>query len=131
MSEADIFQAYYNAIGLSYTAVQWWVTVSTALVVATYFAAKHIPHWLFGLIILLYLMTATSSIYEERLYTGIAELYGTRLAAAWAANHIVPPGANALLGAINSVANVSVFVLGTAAAISFSFVTWRSARQAS
>jgi hypothetical protein len=128
MSEAEMMQAYYNAISLAYTTAQWWVTVSTALVVATYFAAKHIPHWLFGVIILLYVLSATSSITEQNWYAGIALLYGTRLNAVWAANHVTSPIPGSIGGFINTAANIGVFVFGTIAAVAFSFVTWRHAR---
>jgi len=130
MSEADLFQEYYNSISLAYTAGQWWITVSTALVVATYFAARHIPHWLFGVIILLYLMSATSSIIEGVWYASMAGVYGARLRQVWMTNNIPPPIGNSVSGAINTTANIGVFILGTIAAISFSFVTWRHSRTA-
>jgi hypothetical protein len=131
MSEAELFQAYYNSIGMAYTSSQWWITVSTALIVATYFAAKHIPHWLFGVIILLYLLSATSAIIETSSYSGIATLYGVRLSQTWSASQTASPFVGGRVGgAINTAANISVLVLGTLAAVAYSFVTWRAARTA-
>ncbi len=131
MSETDLFQAYFNSITLAYTAGQWWITVSTALIVATYFAAKHIPHWLFGVIILLYVLSATSAIIETRSYSNMATIYGERLARAWTAANVQHPFIGGHIGgAINAWANIGVFVLGTLAAVAYSFVTWRAARTA-
>ncbi len=41
MKEIDYVQAVATWINLSYTAGQWWITLTTALLVATYFAARH------------------------------------------------------------------------------------------
>ena len=129
MSEAEMLQAYYNAVSLAYTASQWWLTVSTALVVATYFAAKHIPHWLFGIVILLYVLTAVSCIYEVNGYSYMAELYLQRLAVIWNTDHVVFPNVGGPVATFaNNYANLGIFVLGSISAAMFSFVTWRGAR---
>jgi hypothetical protein len=131
MTETDLFQAYYNSISLAYATGQWWITVSTALVVATYFAAKHIPNWLFGIIILMYVLSATSSITEQIGYSTMAQLYGVRLGHIWDASHIpFPFPGGSIGGIINSTANIGVFVLGSIAAVAYSFITWRTARAA-
>lgn len=132
MHEIDLIQAVSVWINLSYTAAQWWITVTTALVVATYFAAKHIPPWLFGLVVLLYLLTSASAVLEVAWYGDISQSYAQRLAEVRSANHDIKvdlePGG--MLGIVNSLINYGVFVFGTLAAAAFSFVHWRAARKA-
>src|SRR5690242_15784137 len=89
MKEIDFIQAVAAWINLSYAAGQWWITVTTALLVATYFAARHIPPWFFALILLLYVLTAFSVVSEFAQYTGLSRDYGARLAELRAANHDV------------------------------------------
>ena len=88
MKEIDLIQAMASWINLAYTAANWWITVTTALIVATYFAAKHIPAWFFALIVLLYLLTAISVVFEVSDYSVQAYSYGVRLAELRAASHI-------------------------------------------
>jgi len=127
MKEIDFIQAYYGAISLAYTASTWWLTVSTALVVATYFAAKHIPGWLFATTIALYALTAISAIYELIGYSNMAENYGVHLAALQApAQSAISQGG----GFINATINYAVLVLGSVSAAAFAYVTWRGARKA-
>ena len=132
MKEIDLIQALTSVINLSYTAGQWWITVTTALLVATYFAAKHIRPWFFAVILLLYLLTAVSVIFEVNQYAGLAEDYGIQLVAFRAANHIphadFEPFPN--FGIINSVITYAVFTLGSLGAATFSFLHWRNARNA-
>jgi hypothetical protein len=131
MHEIDLIQAVSIWVNLAYTASQWWITVTTALVVATYFAAKHIPPWLFGLVLLLYLLTAASAVFEVAWYSDLSQNYAQRLAEVRAANHDVAvdlePGS--VLGTVNSFVIYGVFVFGTLAAAAFSFVHWRHARK--
>lgn len=131
MTESELVQASISWISLSYTASQWWLTVTTALIVATYFAAKHIPPWFFAIIILLYAVTALSAIFEVTIYGAIAESYGKRLAESRTSGHAprveVEPGS--VLGTINGMVNYAVFILGTFSATTYSFVHWRSARK--
>jgi hypothetical protein len=131
MTESDLSQAVVNWIGMSYTASQWWLTVTTALIVATYFAAKHVRPWFFAIIILLYVLTALSAIFEVAAYGELAESYAGRLAQLRATTHAarlgVEPGSP--LTTVNAAVNYAVFVLGTFSAVVFSFVHWRSARK--
>lgn len=126
VKEIDLIQAYYGAINLAYTASTWWLTVSTALVVATYFAAKHIPTWLFIMTLVLYALTAVSAIYELVGYSGMAEGYGAQILSLHASAMPVTHGA----GLINASINYAVLVLGTVSASAFAYVTWRGARKA-
>jgi hypothetical protein len=132
MKEIDLIQATIGWITLSYTAGQWWITVTTALVVATYLAAKHIPAGLFGLVVFLYLLTAVSVLFEFKEYSDLASAYGMRVTEMRIANHdpgaTVAPGA--VWGLINSWANYVIIAIGTFGAISFSFIHWRKARSA-
>ena len=131
MQEIDLIQAVASWIGLSYTAAQWWLTVTTALVVATYLAAKHIPPWFFSVIILLYVITSASAIFEVTVYGDLAESYGRRLADVRSgsdqAKVAIEPGS--ALANVNSLLNYAVFVLGTLSAATYSFVHWRSVRK--
>lgn len=127
MKEIDLIQAYYGAINLAYTASTWWLTVSTALVVATYFAAKHIPGWLFATTIALYALTAVSAIYELIGYSNMAENYGVHLARLQVPAH---PSISEGAGFINASINYAVLVLGSVSAAAFAYVTWRGARKA-
>jgi hypothetical protein len=130
MKEIDLIQAMASWINLAYTAANWWITVTTALIVATYFAAKHIPAWFFALIVLLYLLTAISVVFEVSDYSVQAYSYGVRLAELRAASHIrlnqLEPGT--VLGPINSFVNYAVFVLGSISAVAYSYIHWRRAR---
>jgi len=129
MNEIDLIQAFNSAINMGYLAGQWWMAVSTALVLATYFAARHIPPWFFAMIIVLYLLTAMSAVFEVIDYSTMAENYGARLQEFRATHHI--PFANrnlAALGYINSAVNYAVFLLGTVSASVYSWITWREAR---
>lgn len=127
MTEIDLVQAYYGAINLAYTTSTWWITVSTALVVATYFAGKHIPIWLFTMTIILYLLSSASAVFELNGYSQLALSYGARLFALHAPGHVVGNDASSS-GAVNVILNCAVIVLGTISASAFAFVTWRGAR---
>jgi hypothetical protein len=131
MHEIDLIQAVSIWINLSYTAAQWWITVTTALVVATYFAAKHIPPWFFYLIMFLYVLTAASGAFESAWYASYAASYGMELNQVRAAAHDVQndiaPGAG--FAFVNRFANYAVFAVGTFCAAAFSFVHWRHARK--
>ena len=131
MTEFELVQAVISWINISYTASQWWLTVTTALIVATYFAAKHIPPWFFAIIVLLYLLTAVSAIFEVTIYSSVSESYGRRLAELYTSGHaphvLVEPGS--VLGTINGIVTCAVFILGTFSASAFSFLHWRSARK--
>lgn len=130
MHEIDLIQAVSIWINLAYAASQWWITVTTALVVGTYFAAKHIPPWLFGFIVLLYLLTAASAALEVAWYGDLSQSYSQHLAEVRAANHDIKvdlePGGS--LGIVNAFINYGVLVFGTLVAIAFSFFHWRTAR---
>ncbi len=41
MTEIDPSLAVSSRVALAYTSSQWWLTVTTALVIATYLAARH------------------------------------------------------------------------------------------
>jgi phosphatidylglycerophosphate synthase len=131
MSEIDLIQAVTGWIGLSYTAAQWWLTVTTALILATYFAAKHVPAWLFSIIIALYAITSMSAIFEVSAYGSLAGSYASRLADIRAMSHAplaeVEPASHPWV--INGWVNSAVFILGSFSAVSFSFIHWRGARK--
>lgn len=131
MKEIDYVQAVATWINLSYTAGQWWITLTTALLVATYFAARHIPPWFFALILLLYLLTAVSVISEFAQYSGLSRSYGARLTELLAASHVsgakLDPYAN--FASVNTILNYTVFILGSISAAIFSFIHWRNARK--
>jgi hypothetical protein len=131
MREIDLVQAMTGWITLSYTAAQWWLTVTSALVVATYLAAKHIPGWLFAIVLLLYALTSFSAVFEVGTYGDLAVDYGRRLTDFRAATHIQPAqiGAAPEVGAYNGLVNDAVFLLGTFSAAAFSFLHWRAARK--
>jgi hypothetical protein len=130
MTEIDLNQAITSWGSLAYTSSQWWLTVTTALVVATYLAAKHIPAWLFALIALLYALTALSVIFEVSIYSELSYGYGVRLMELRISNHEI--GAEAQPGALwrhfNLFLNYAIFAVGSLGALSFSFVHWRKAR---
>ena len=130
MSEAELIQAYYGSINLAYTTTTWWLTLSTALVVATYFAGKHIPMWLMGVVLFLYAIEAFSVVYELSGYSALALDYAHRLAQLHGAPEALNNAAASGSGMLNSIANYAVVGLGSLAAASFSFVTWRGARAA-
>ncbi len=81
MSEIDLIQAYNGTMGLAYTTSTWWLTISTALVVAIYFAARHIPPWLMTVALLLYAITALSVLWELHLYSSMATTYAAQIEA--------------------------------------------------
>jgi len=132
MSEIDLIQAYSSSISLAYTSAQWWIAVSTALVVATYFAAKHIPSWLFAVIIALYLTTSVSALWETTVYGGMADQYWLRLTQFRDAHHVpqFEPGGGPILAALNPYFTYAVIALGTISAAMFAFVRWRQERTA-
>lgn len=132
MKEIDLIQATIGWITLSYTAGQWWITVTTALVIATYLAAKHIPAWLFVLVVFLYLLTAVSVLFEFKEYSDLAFSYGVRMTEMRIANHDLGSAAepSAAWRAINGWANYVIIAIGTIGAISFSFIHWRRVRSA-
>ncbi|HEY2033471.1 MAG TPA: hypothetical protein VGH02_07250 [Rhizomicrobium sp.] len=128
MTEAELVQASAVWANLAYTTSQWWLTVTTALVLATYFAAKNIAPWFFALIVLLYMTTAISVIFELSEYSNLSFIYGTRivqLAHPELNANVIPSTFDRL---VNNYANCIIIALGTFGAISFSFVHWRKAR---
>lgn len=131
MTEIDLVQAHYGAINLAYTTSTWWLTISTALVVASYFAGKHIPKWLIAVALLLYAITAVSVLWELNLYSNLAQTYANQLQALDVSRGRPDRFAVAWNGAlVNSVANYAVVFLGSVAAAAYSFVVWRTARHA-
>ncbi len=130
MTEADLNQAITSWGSLAFASSQWWLTVTTALVVATYLAAKHIPLWLFALIAALYVLTAVAVIFEVATYSELSYDYGVRLAELRSANHEF--GAGNLPAAFwrhfDNFLVDAIFVLGSLGAIAFSFIHWRKAR---
>ncbi|HEX2591759.1 MAG TPA: hypothetical protein VHL34_09705 [Rhizomicrobium sp.] len=131
MSEIDLIQAYNGSIGLAYTTSTWWLTISTALVVAIYFAARHIPPWLMAVSVVLYAVTALSVLWELHLYSSMATNYAAQLVAIdFAKGHASRFAMDWNLGYVNTYANYGVLVLGSLAAAAFAFVTWRTARHA-
>ncbi len=130
MTEIDLNQAITSWGSLAYTSSQWWLTVTTALVVATYLAARHIPAWLFALIALLYVLTALSVIFEVSTYSELSYDYGVRLTELRSANHAFGAGSapDAFWRHFNNFLNDTIFALGSLGAIAFSFVHWRKAR---
>jgi len=132
MKEIDLIQAVATWINLSYTAAQWWLTITTALIVATYFAARHIPPWFFALIILLYFLTAVSVVSEFAQYSDLSRDYGTRLTDLRAAGHVshaeIDPYPD--FGHINTLISYVVFIVGSLSAAIFSFIHWRTVRKA-
>lgn len=132
MTEADLVQATVSLINLAYTTGQWWITVTTALVVVTYLAAKHIPAWLFAVIVTLYILTAVSVMFEFSEYSELAFSYGLRMTQTRIANHELASNTepSAVLRQINAAMNYVIIALGTFAAIAFSFIHWRKTRAA-
>ena len=130
MKEIDLIQAAVSWINLAYTASQWWLTVTTALVIATFFAAKHIPAWFFAIIALLYTLTSVSVVFEVSEYSELAYSYGVRLTELRVAGHALGAAAepSAVLRHMNAFLNYSIFVIGSFCAVAFSFVHWRKAR---
>ena len=130
MTEADLNQAAFNWITLAYTTSQWWLALTTALIVATYFAARHIPPWFFAIIMLLYLLESASVVFEVTAYIQRAYIYGLQLDDLRIAAHAL--GANAEPSAYfkhnNGLLNESIFVIGSFCAIAFSFLHWRHER---
>jgi hypothetical protein len=129
MSEIDLINAVNSYINLAYTTSQWWITVTFALIVSTHFAAKHIATPLFAAIIVLYLLSATSVIYELTVYTSEANYLAVRLAE-YRASHQVPDihvGAPNMLGILNGFTTYGIFIVGTISAMAYSFVSWRAA----
>jgi len=131
MTEIDMIQANATWINLAYTAGEWWITITTALVVGTYFAARQIPRWLLAVILLLYFLTAFSVVFEVAEYVGMADEYGMRLAALRAANHIANADFEPIphFGTFNNLSLYAVIVLGSLSAAGYSFVHWRNARK--
>lgn len=130
MSEAELAQSAVAFINLAYTSSQWWLTVTTALIVATYFAAKQIPPWLFALVISLYALTAISVIFEVSEYTQASYSYGARLLDLQLAQHVLgvdgePP---LIIRMINGYLNYAIFAIGSFCAAAFSFRHWKKTR---
>jgi len=131
MHEIDLIQAVSIWVNLSYTAAQWWITVTTALVIATYFAARHIPPWFFVLVVLLYILTAASGAFESAWYASYATSYGVQLTQVRVAAHDVKTDIdpNFTLALVDRYANYAVFAVGTFCAVGFSFLHWRFVRK--
>ena len=132
MTEADLSQISSSWAALAYTSSQWWLTITTALVVATYLAAKHIPRWLMALIAVLYILTAISVIFEVSMYTELSSSYGDRMMQLRFAHHDVSAASepSGLWKFLNNMLNLSIFAIGSTAALVFSFVHWRKERAA-
>lgn len=132
MTEVDLSQISTSWAALAYTSSQWWLTVTTALIVATYLAAKHIPRWMLALIALLYILTAISVIFEVSEYSELAYSYGVRMTELRIAHHEIGAGGepNALWRYLNNALNLSIFAIGSLGALAFSFIHWRKVRAA-
>jgi uncharacterized RDD family membrane protein YckC len=130
MTEIDLSQAVTSWAALAYTSSQWWLTVTTALVIATYLAARHIPAWLFALVALLYVLTAISVIFEVSEYSQLSYSYSMRLTDLRVANHEIGAVSepSALSRYLNNFLNLSIFAVGSLGALAFSFIHWRKAR---
>jgi hypothetical protein len=129
MSEAELVNAVSQTITLAYLPAQLWLGASTALILAVHFAARQIPAWLFGSIVLLYVLLSVSSVFELTQYSRMAEFYTDRLQELRAANHIAGPGEPpAWLMATDAFANYLMFVLGSLATVGYAWTTWRASR---
>jgi hypothetical protein len=123
--------AMVQAIQLAYTTGQWWVTMTTALVVGVFFAGKFIPRWLFVLVLILYALTVYSIIVESAAYDELASDYGASLAALRAARHAPAFGTlDPVTGFINEIANYLVYVCGSLGAVAYCITIWRRERGA-
>lgn len=130
MREIDLIQANYGAISLAYTATTWWLTISMALVVAIYFAGRHIPAWLLAIVLLLYLLNAISVIFELHLYASMALDYSQRLADLRGGKQVVEHEVVFGLGFLNAYLNYAIIFFASVSAAAYAFVTWRGARKA-
>jgi hypothetical protein len=130
MTEIDLNQAITSWGALAYTSSQWWLTVTSALVVATYLAAKHIPVWLFALIALLYVLTAISVIFEVSMYGELSYSYGVKLVELRIANHEMGASPPDFWRHLNNFVVYAIFAIGSLGALAFSFIHWRSVRSA-
>ena len=134
MTEAELMTATSQAVQLSYLAGQWWLTITTALVVGIFFAGKLVPRWLFILILALYALTVFSIIVESIGYNYLADHYGTLLAGMRDAKSVAPPMLSALdpvVALLNIAANYLIFIFGSLGAVAYCITIWRIARKES
>lgn len=133
MSEAELATAAYAILDLTYLHVGWWLTATTALILATYFAGRTLPAWLFAAIILLYVASAFVSIVQYGYAVLETRYYWNRLLAWRAANDVAqsPVSPNSILSAAIIASTFMMLAAGTLIAIAYSFVSWRDSRRAS
>ena len=130
MTEAELMTATSQAIQLSYLAGQWWLTMTTALVVGVFFAGKLVPRWLFVLILALYALTVFSIIVESIGYANLAGHYGTLLGGMRDSKSVAPPLFGALdpvVALINVAANYLIYTFGSLGAVAYCITIWRKA----
>ena len=130
MTESESMNAMTQAIQLAYTTGQWWLTITTALVVGVFFASKLIPRWLFVLILILYGLTVYSIMVESAGYYELAADYGDSLHVLRAARHAPAFGVlDPVTGFLNSIANYLVFACGSVGAVAYCITIWRRAKK--
>jgi hypothetical protein len=131
MSEAELMTAMTQAIQLGYSAGQWWVTITTALLVGVHFAGKLIPRWLFAVILVLYALNVLGVIVESISYNDLSSDYGTKLVDLRLAHHAAPPHLgteNPVVGYIDTLAFYLIYVVGGLSAVAYCITVWRKAR---
>ncbi len=128
MTDAELYEAMARSIELSYYAGQWWLTISTAFVIAIYFAGKRLNIWVFSVVTLLYASTALSVFLEILGYNRAAAGFGERLAMTMTDSAIPQFASSAAYPLLTVLTFYSVYVMGTLGVIGFCIVTWREAR---
>jgi len=132
MSEAELMAAMTEATQLVYLCSQWWLTITTALALAIFFAGKLIPRWLFGLILVLYALTVCSVFIEMSTYGLLAADYAARLAEIRSIHELETSADRALSSALSNVNAVINYVIMTGASIgtvAYCISIWSKARR--
>ena len=131
MNEAELTNSFTQMCQLGYSAGQWWVTSSTALIIASYLAAKYIPTWLLVLIFVVYGFSAASAVLEFAYYSEMAGYFVARLQDFRASSNIAQPTLNTeiWMGLIDMPVLFLTFFLGSVGTIVFSLTHWRRVRR--
>ena len=129
MSEAELANALAQSITLTFSATTWWFSATSALVLASFLGARHIPLWLFLVVMALYAIVIVLTFYQLAAYWQTAAYYFGRLKS-WRAEHGVAQQPDPVLSQpLAAGLSVAVLVLGCVGAIAFSVLTWRAARR--
>lgn len=127
MTEYELSYLATETTNLAYRNIEYWIGLTTALIVVSYLAAGRLPLGLFILMLVLYANMASGVTLEFAGYSASIVELQERLNDARAKDGLAPitQFSSGFMAAVLNGSNFVTLVLGSIGAIWYSIVTWR------